>query len=1418
MLRRLLRGLGLGAVGLLLLAGVTAGGGLLWARGSRGNGWMQAQLEDAARPARGGFRVGQLTTDLFRETRLERLDIRDGADRELLGIDSARLVWRLGGLTGKKLIVEELAITGLRTELSVDEQGRLDLADLWDPSSEPSTEPFSLPLTIAVQHLDLSGPRLRINLPSGPVALHDYRLEASLVAHGQTVQIERLRLTAAETTPALGAVDLQLTGVGDPDAITIETLDLALGSQRLQARGGVRELSGAGGMALEIAQLHLEPMLIPQAAEALAPYGVSGAIDATGRVEGTFSAPSVSLLLTTPGGKMGVDARYDGTTTRPRWSAELRPEDLRLDALASVLPPVGVDGTLVFAGEGTEAPLNAEARVDATLQQVPGLGDVTVELAGALDGDRLTLPTLTLMSAKAGVDVDVTWDVATGLGGVGAEELRVDLSLLRDLAPLRAYVPDLPDLSGVPPLDGVLYWSGRVDVGATTVVDGALRGEDLRYDGQGVQALSGPVRVVVDNDPDVDVDLALSGVHLPDRVIEHARLRLDKTNQRVGLDLSGDTDAVEQVALVAGADLRTGALSLDTLRLQATPTLQVVADGQATLTGSAISGLTLNVTAGDARAALTGSADPEGALDLRLAAENLTPAMATGLAPVEGYAGVVDGTVRLYGTAQQPALEALLLWEGLVVPDAVTGLDGSLGIIAANNQVEARIKAVRDEETLATLQARVPVDLGQAQLLTDRPFSARLVLLPVASTTLTALVPDLTLPEFSASAALDLGGTLEHPTARLVGTAALPVGPRQEWVEADLDAQVVGDRLGLSGALRHRFLRRFTLDGGVDVAVGRLMAQVLAGTPPDAAALQAAVGTLDFNLVPLDAPLDDLAGIAGADLRLGGRLLGGVHIGGTLDAPTAEGALLLSDATLGDTKLQPAMVAITAADGGYDLAANFGFGENTGLNIAGFLPFNPHDADPFVREGLSVTLSGPGVPLSLISGLESSVADASGNLVLTGQITGTLAAPQPSLALQIADGGFTLNTTHVRYDDVDLDLGVTPTSIDLRNLSLRTAPAEEDPRRIELVREEGPSLKANAKLTLTDGEISKINGEVRMARLWVSDTPDRRLRTSGSFQFLGTPGRLTVTKLDNEGQEDVVLDEARIILDQRAFTGASDLSLHPDITILRGVDAAPPAAEVAEGPLLPTWLAGSLTVNLSSVLSTDVTMAVADDYGDMLAMMSKVEAQTILDGKLTVRFSQGDLQLTGDVLPSRGYAKVMGKTFQIQGGTVAFTGRDYTSPILDITAAYDAGEYGEIVVKISGTPDAPEVSFSSQTLSNDDVLAVLLIGRPMSEMGTGDTQQANLLSMALMAVAQDAVREGLGPLEMVQLDSSGLRGGVSVSRKVSLYTRFNPTQDPDEGNVVELSLQWRLNSDWNVEWMTGTSGFSATALWYTVRF
>lgn len=265
------------------------------------------------------------------------------------------------------------------------------------------------------------------------------------------------------------------------------------------------------------------------------------------------------------------------------------------------------------------------------------------------------------------------------------------------------------------------------------------------------------------------------------------------------------------------------------------------------------------------------------------------------------------------------------------------------------------------------------------------------------------------------------------------------------------------------------------------------------------------------------------------------------------------------------------------------------------------------------------------------------------------------------------------------------------------------------------------------------------------SKLRVSNRADRRLTLSGQLN-----AQLAGPRLQIRGQ--LTADSALFVLpDELAPT------LSPDV-VVRGTFSAPEGTETAR-------------------VQPDVQVDL--DLGDQFEVRGR-GLQTRLSGQLSVRSTPAvpAPRVLGEVRAVSGTYRAYGQQLSIETGVLRFTG-PYDDPTLNILAVRpQQGTGGQRVgVQITGSAQGPRVRlFSDPELPDSEKLAWLVLGRPATGAGAEAAvlQQA---AMALLARNSSAAEGGLA--SALGLDELGFRGqatnadGTTAAAALTLGKRIS---------------------------------------------
>jgi translocation and assembly module TamB len=245
-----------------------------------------------------------------------------------------------------------------------------------------------------------------------------------------------------------------------------------------------------------------------------------------------------------------------------------------------------------------------------------------------------------------------------------------------------------------------------------------------------------------------------------------------------------------------------------------------------------------------------------------------------------------------------------------------------------------------------------------------------------------------------------------------------------------------------------------------------------------------------------------------------------------------------------------------------------------------------------------------------------------------------------------------------------------------------------------------------------------------------------------------------------------------------------------------------------------------LKVDLHRGLQLLASIPTLSDYGQQFAELSSVEVDVELSSpSLGVQSKGSDVLVNGTLEMDRGALDIMGRSFDVGGGSVSFVS-DVTDPILDVSATHRTGQYGDITVDVGGSVSDLQLDFSSEQYPDKtDVMAILLLGKPTSEMSSTDGDMgSSLLSAAVGSVASNLSKTVSSSfLGQIEIDADSFKMGFPVGRDIFGTVELRSTEDDDE-NSIEVTLEWLLSRRLSAELVTGDAAQTSADIYYRWRF
>lgn len=182
-------------------------------------------------------------------------------------------------------------------------------------------------------------------------------------------------------------------------------------------------------------------------------------------------------------------------------------------------------------------------------------------------------------------------------------------------------------------------------------------------------------------------------------------------------------------------------------------------------------------------------------------------------------------------------------------------------------------------------------------------------------------------------------------------------------------------------------------------------------------------------------------------------------------------------------------------------------------------------------------------------------------------------------------------------------------------------------------------------------------------------------------------------------------------------------------------------------------------------------------------------------------------ELDGTISIQNGRLTFAGRDFDISEGKIAFTPDKGLDPSLSLTAAHDNGQINAII-NVTGSPSTPKISLSSSPeRPQEDILALLLFGKPPTELSALETLQiANAVAQlsGLSPIGggpgvSNSLRKSIG-LDALSMDfdpKTGL-GAVEVGKYISDEVYVTARQKPGETGT-EVAVTYEVNDHITIE-------------------
>ena len=239
------------------------------------------------------------------------------------------------------------------------------------------------------------------------------------------------------------------------------------------------------------------------------------------------------------------------------------------------------------------------------------------------------------------------------------------------------------------------------------------------------------------------------------------------------------------------------------------------------------------------------------------------------------------------------------------------------------------------------------------------------------------------------------------------------------------------------------------------------------------------------------------------------------------------------------------------------------------------------------------------------------------------------------------------------------------------------------------------------------------------------------------------------------------------------------------------------ASYVPEIPLLRAKALGQPVIpGRPSTVQLDVTLAI----DDVLRIEGK-GLEAFWRGDLRARGSLDAPDVSGTLTLARGTFTFLGRSFDLDTGSVTFTGGGKIDPELALSASRQSGDV-TATVTISGRSSQPNIVLSSvPALPQDEVLAQLLFRKGATQLGPLESLQLASAAADLAGLSQGGLSGLLRRTFGLDIVGFGGKSGdaVVLGHQVTSALYVGVEQSVGTTNQHQIVVEWRLNRSLSVQ-------------------
>lgn len=228
--------------------------------------------------------------------------------------------------------------------------------------------------------------------------------------------------------------------------------------------------------------------------------------------------------------------------------------------------------------------------------------------------------------------------------------------------------------------------------------------------------------------------------------------------------------------------------------------------------------------------------------------------------------------------------------------------------------------------------------------------------------------------------------------------------------------------------------------------------------------------------------------------------------------------------------------------------------------------------------------------------------------------------------------------------------------------------------------------------------------------------------------------------------------------------------------------------------------------------------------------------EAVLSGNPKIAIDGSETVITGQIRIESGWADVQGKKFEVEKGTVTFTGETPPNPVIVATAHWESAEGTDVYADFVGPVKTGKVNLRSEPpRPKSEILSLVLFGTADGANPTPPPagKQPDGTQKAAMGIgggfAAQGLTEALDDLAGIQatarIDTTSSRNPrpeveFQISSKVSVAFSHvigtPPVTEPPDKNLARL--EWHFRNNWSFESTTGDRGRQLFDLIWTKRY